>query len=225
MYNILIVEDELNIANALSAYLENHQHRIFLDASGTAVHSILKAEHIDLVLLDLMLPDVSGETLCKEIRAYSNVPIIMLTAKIEENDIIMGLKIGADDYIIKPFSLKQVHARIEAVIRRSHQLVGQSEFYYNDGTLCIDEQRHEVMKFSEKIKLTPNEFKILLMLAKSAHKVFTRDELIELVMGQDFEGYDRAVDSHIKNIRLKIESDSKAPVYILTVHGVGYKFK
>ncbi len=225
MYNILIVEDELNISNALLAYLESQGHRIHVDPSGASVHSILRKENIDLVLLDLMLPDISGEQLCKEIRDYSNVPIIMLTAKIEENDIINGLKIGADDYVIKPFSLKQVHARIDAVIRRAKSKADLSEFYYNDGVLCIDEQRHEVMKLSEKIKLTPNEFKILLMLAKSAHKVFTREELIELVMGQDFEGYDRAVDSHIKNIRLKIESDSKSPNYIITVHGVGYKFK
>ncbi|MBF4694977.1 response regulator transcription factor [Fusibacter ferrireducens] len=225
MPNILIVEDEKNIADALSAYLESHEYRTIIDLSGLEARHIINRQKIDLILLDLMLPEVSGEALCKSIRAFSDVPIIMLTAKIDESDIINGLKIGADDYIIKPFSLKQVLARIEAVLRRSQGKIGNDAFYYDDGTLIIDEKGHEIYRDSVKIKLTPNEFKILLILAKSANKVFTRDELIELVMGKDFEGYDRAVDSHIKNIRLKIEADSKLPVYITTVHGVGYKFK
>lgn len=225
MPNILIVEDEKNIADALSAYLESHEYHTVIDLTGLEARNIIESQKIDLILLDLMLPEISGETLCKSIRAFSDVPIIMLTAKIDEVDIINGLKVGADDYIIKPFSLKQVLARIEAVLRRSQGKIKNDVFYYDDGTLIIDEQRHEIYRHSVKIKLTPNEFKILLILAKSSNKVFTRDELIDLVMGKDFEGYDRAVDSHIKNIRLKIEADSKLPVYITTVHGFGYKFK
>lgn len=224
MAYILIVEDEKNISEALKAYLESKGHKTLITEQGLNAIKLIASEPIDIVLLDLMLPDISGEEVCQQIRAFSALPIIMLTAKSDEDDIIHGLKIGADDYIVKPFSLRQANARVEACLRRSGgQLL--NGFYYSDGNLVIHEDGHLVTLNGQTIRLTPHEFDLLLTLAKTPSKVYTREELIGLVMGDDFGGYDRAVDSHIKNIRLKIEADSKNPEYIKTVHGVGYTFK
>lgn len=180
----------------------------------------------DIIVLDLMMPDMTGEEVCKNIRLKSRVPIIMLTAKVEENDILNGLGLGADDYITKPFSLKELSARMEAVLRRtaSDNIPLSNELAFDDGNIVVDGMRYEVRKNGKVIVLTPYEFKILMTMTKYPSKVFTREELITLVMGEDFDGYDRAIDNHIKNIRLKIEEDSRNPRYIVTVHGVGYKF-
>lgn len=186
----------------------------------------MKREPISLVILDLMLPDLPGEEVCVRIRKQSRVPIIMLTAKNVEYDMIHGLDLGADDYITKPFSLKNLSARVQAVLRRSTEdLVPLArQFSWNQGDLVIDYDRKEVRKKGEPVALTAIEWKLLAAFTKYPQKIFTRENLIELVFGLDFSGYDRVIDTHIKNLRKKIEDDSKQPVYLCTVHGMGYKF-
>ncbi|NLL76416.1 MAG: response regulator transcription factor [Clostridiales bacterium] len=224
--NILAVDDEPKILEVVSALLESKGFHVFPAENGKKALEIFDKENISLVVLDLMLPDISGEEICKAIRKKSRVPILMLTAKAEENDLLHGLGIGADDYITKPFSLKELYARIEAVLRRT-----QSDLMplnvrnsFNGGDLVVDFEKSVFQKSGRMVNLTPNEIKILSALIKYPGKVFTREELIGTALGNEFEGYDRAIDSHIKNLRQKIEDDPKKPVYILTVHGLGYKF-
>jgi len=223
---ILVVEDEEKIMNVVKSFLESKGFIVLSAENGRKAIEIFERESFALILLDLMLPELSGEEVCKIIRKRSRVPIIMLTAKSDEADMLKGLGIGADDYITKPFSLKALHARMEAVMRRSSDdlvpLVSKTS--YNDGDLNIDFESRVILKQSEEVKLTPNEYKILTTLIKYPNKVFTRDELIASAFGTEFEGYDRTIDSHIKNLRQKIESDPKNPIYVKTIHGVGYKF-
>ncbi|MBK5244386.1 MAG: response regulator transcription factor [Eubacteriaceae bacterium] len=223
---VLVVDDEENIVMALEAYLTKFgYHVITANCGRTAIDLFYKAAP-DIIVLDLMMPDMTGEEVCKNIRLKSRVPIIMLTAKVEEHHILNGLGLGADDYITKPFSLKELSARMEAVLRRTSTdaIPLSNELAFDDGNIVVDSMRYEVRKNEKVIILTPHEFKILMTMAKYPSKVFTREELINLVMGEDFNGYDRAIDNHIKNIRIKIEDDSKNPRYIITVHGIGYKF-
>ena len=223
---VLVVDDEANLILAIQAYLEAIGYKVLTAASGKEGMELFARHAPDIILLDLMMPEMSGEEMCKAIRLKSRIPIIMLTAKVEEEAIIFGLGMGADDYITKPFSLKQLSARMEAVLRRTavEAIPLANELAFNDGKLVVDGMRHEVRKNGQTVLLTPHEFKILMTLAKYPSKVFTREELIMLVMGEDFLGYDRAVDSHIKNILLKIEDNARNPEYISTVHGIGYKF-
>lgn len=223
---VLVVDDEPKILEVLSSYVESLGYEVFTAEKGRAALEIMAQEDIGLVLLDLMLPDIPGEEVCVEIRKRSRVPVIMLTAKVEEEDMLKGLKIGADDYITKPFSLREVGARIEAVLRRTAQ---EPRPLYNKlslggGELEIDLDAHTVAKNGENITLTPNEFRILAAMMRYPQKVFTRDELIATALGDEYKGYDRGVDTHIKNLRKKIETDTRNPAYIKTVHGVGYKF-
>lgn len=224
--NILAVDDELKILDVLKSFLESRGFTVFLAENGKQALEIFDRENIALVLLDLMLPDISGEDICKAIRKKSRVPIIMLTAKIEEENLIEGLGIGADDYITKPFSLKELGARVEVSLRRASDdlapLAVKNSF--RDGDLTVDFERNIIKKKHEEVLLTPSEIKILATLIKYPGKVFTRAELIEIALGSDFDGYDRAIDNHIKNLRQKIENDSKNPHYVLTIHGIGYKF-
>lgn len=224
--NILVVDDEPKILEVVSASLESHGFHVFIAETGTQALQIFEKENLSLVLLDLMLPDISGEELCTVIRKKSRVPIIMLTAKVEEGDILKGLNLGADDYITKPFSLKVLRARVDAVLRRTgdEPVPLFSKIVLSGGDLKIDYTIHTVTKMGNEVKLTPSEYKILSTLVKYPDKVFTRDELIAIVFGGDFDGYDRAIDSHIKNLRQKIETNPKQPSYILTVHGIGYRF-
>jgi DNA-binding response OmpR family regulator len=223
---VLIIDDEEKIVEAIKAYFENASFKVMTAPNGAQGIEIFNKFVPDIIILDLMMPGMSGEEVCKAIRLKSRVPIIMLTAKIEENDIFSGLGIGADDYITKPFSLKLLLARVSAVLRRTSEesIPLAEELSFDNGKLVVDGMRYEVRKNGKTVNLTAHEFKILMTLAKYPSRVFTRDELIENVMGEDFEGYDRAIDSHIKNIRIKIEDDSKSPKYLLTVHGVGYRF-
>lgn len=223
---ILVVDDEVKIAEVVSSYLENAGYHAVCAYSGTQAMNLFEKISPVLVILDLMLPDMSGEEICRTIRKKSRVPIIMLTAKVEDADIIHGLGIGADDYLTKPFSPKQLIARVEAILRRvsSEAVPLASEFSFNDGELVIDGLRHEVRKNGQPIALTPNEYNILMTMAKYPTKAFTREELIEFALGNDFDGYDRVIDTHIKNIRQKLGDDGRTPRYILTVHGTGYKF-
>ena len=224
MNRILVVDDEPKIIEVVAAFLTSRGFRVLSAATGRAALEILPHEKVSLVLLDLMLPDMRGEDVCLEIRRTSRVPVIMLTAKSGEDDMVNGLSVGADDYIAKPFGLKALLARVEAVLRRSADdlkpLYNRNTF----GDLEVDFEQHAVKKRGEIVPLTPNEFKILSALVKYPTKVFTRDELILSALGDEFDGFHRAIDSHIKNIRQKIEDDPKNPAFLLTVHGVGYKF-
>jgi len=223
---VLVVDDEVKILEVIKSFLESKDYIVFTAENGKQAFSIFEKENISFVILDLMLPDLSGEEICSRLRRTSRVPILMLTAKVGEEDLLKGLEIGADDYITKPFRLKELHARIEAIMRRSSgDLVPlYRKMSFNEGDLEVDLENHSIKKDGEVVNLTPNEFKILAAMIKYPNKVFTRDELISNAFGDDFEGYDRSVDSHIKNLRQKIETDSKNPVYVLTIHGIGYKF-
>ncbi|MGI6227575.1 MAG: response regulator transcription factor [Peptococcales bacterium] len=223
---ILVVDDEEKIVEVVKSYLEHSGYMVFSAFSGKEALELFEKENFSLVVLDLMLPDISGEEICQLIRKRSRVPVIMLTAKVDEEDVLNGLGIGADDYVTKPFSPRELVARVVALLRRSSvepfPLANLLSYYDQD--LVIDSLKHEVRKKGKIINLTPNEYKLLMTLIKYPAKTFTRDELISLVLGKDFDGFDRTIDSHIKNLRHKIETDPKNPKYILTVYGVGYRF-
>lgn len=222
---ILVVDDEVKIVKILKAYLEKSGYVVLVSYTGKEAIDIFEKNDVALVLLDLMLPDLMGENVCKAIRAKSRVPIIMITAKTDEKSLIKGLNIGADDYIIKPFSPKEVIARIDAVLRRvkSDNLVN-IPVSFCDGYLTIDFINSNVKIKGKEISLTATEAKILNTMAKAPNRVFSREELIAYALNYEFEGYDRSIDTYIKSIRLKIEPDRKKPKFIVTVHGAGYKF-
>ena len=223
---ILIVDDEEKIVEVLKCYLESSGYNVFTAYNGSDALDSFKANNPSLIILDLMLPDLSGEDVCRSIRAVSKVPILMLTAKAEEESILRGLDMGADDYVTKPFSPRQIVARVHALLRRTLESTPKSEqrISLNGDELILYPDSREVKKNGRAVPLTPNEYNILFTLLKHPKKVFTREELIALVLGEDFSGFDRTIDTHIKNLRQKIETDTKSPRYILTVHGVGYRF-
>lgn len=224
--NILAVDDEPRILEAVTGFLESKGYIVYTAQSGKQALEIFEQQDITLILLDLMLPDISGEEVCTRIRRKSRVPIIMLTAKSEESCQLEGLDVGADDYITKPFSLKVVAARIETVLRRSlDDLVPLSvRSSWGDGDLTVEFDRGMVYKQGLPVNLTATEFKILSALMKYPGKIFTREELLSLVLGEESSSLDRVIDNHIKNLRQKIEDDSRSPVYVLTMRGFGYKF-
>lgn len=224
--NILVVDDEVKITEVIASFLESRGFTVFAVENGKDALEVFDRENISLIVLDLMLPDISGEDICKIIRKKSRVPIIMLTAKVEECDMIEGLRMGADDYITKPFSLKELQARVEAVLRRaSNDLIPLfRKNSFNEGDLIVDFESNIIKKRQVIINLTPSELKILSALIKYPNRVFTRSELIEIALGDDFMGFDRTIDSHIKNLRQKIEDNPKEPKYVITIHGKGYKF-
>ncbi len=222
---ILVVDDEDNLLDVIRDYLLRENYEVLTANSGSKALELFYEKNPDFIILDLMLPDITGEEICKHIRKESNVPILMLTAKSSEDDKITGLHIGADDYLTKPFSPRELVCRVKAILRRSIGSSDQSEVLeFNDKDLFIDIPKHIVKKAGKEISLTPNEFKILLILAQNPRKVFSRGQLVNLAFGYAFEGYDRTVDTHIKNLRQKIEDNVKVPRYIMTVYGVGYKF-
>lgn len=220
--SILIVEDEKKISGIVKAYLEKEQYEVTIAETGKRALGLLQ-KGVNLVILDLMLPDMDGEEICRIIREGSDIPVIMLTAKSGEDDKITGLGIGADDYVVKPFSPRELVARVKAHLRRSRK--SQKEILsFNSGFLKINTANYEVFKENEQVIMTPTEFKILIALAENPGRVLTRDQIVNLVQGYDFEGYDRTIDAHIKNLRQKVERHSKEPEFIKTVYGVGYKF-
>lgn len=222
---ILVVDDEAKIVEIVSLYLENDGYHVITAANGKDALDLYQKEKPSLIILDLMMPELTGEEVCEIIRKESNVPIIMLTAKSDENDKIKGLSMGADDYLIKPFSPRELVIRVQNILRRVQQQKNPIEtLSYNDGNLIIDPHRHEILLNNVVVELTPIEFRILLVLAQNSHKTFSRSELLEKVQGYTIEGYDRTIDAHIKNLRKKIEDDQKKSSYIKTVYGVGYKF-
>lgn len=223
---ILVVDDEVKIVEVVKSYLEHSGYDVYEAYDGKQALELFEKIAPSLVILDLMLPDITGEDICRTLRKQSRVPIIMLTAKIEEEDILKGLDIGADDYITKPFSPKQLVARVAALLRRSSDdpVPLANIISFNNDDLVIDNLSYEVKKSGNSANLTPNEYKILMTMIKYPKKTFTREELICMALGEDFDGFNRTVDTHIKNLRQKIETDPKASKYILTVHGVGYRF-
>ena len=225
-HKILIIDDEPKIIEVVESFLESKGYSVFGAEDSRRAFEVLNEEKIDLILLDLMLPGMTGEEICAAIRKKSNVPIIMLTAKVEESDVLTGLSTGADDYITKPFSLKILLARVEAMLRRSREysFAPGNKLSFNGGELEIDFDSRSLRKNGQTITLTPSEFQILEALIKNPNKAFTREQLIDAALGDDFDGFPRAIDVHVKNLRQKIENDSKNPEYVVTIHGVGYKF-
>jgi DNA-binding response OmpR family regulator len=223
---VLVVDDEVKISEVIKSFLESKEYIVFTAENGNQALSIFERETISFVILDLMLPDISGEEICIRLRRKSRVPILMLTAKVGEEDLLRGLDIGADDYLTKPFRLKELHARMEAILRRSSDdlLPLYRKMSFRSGDLEVDLESHAIKKNGSDVSLTPNEFKLLAALIKYPSRVFSRDDLISTALGDEYDGYDRSVDSHIKNLRQKIETDSKNPVYVLTIYGIGYKF-
>lgn len=221
---ILVVEDEEKIMEFIESYLINSGYEVIKAYSGRAAESKLREERLDMLLLDLMLPDKNGEEILRNLRKESRIPVIILTAKSSEESVINGLDIGADDYITKPFSPRQMVARVNALFRRSEKGESGETLSFRNGKLMINLENYRVMKEGEDILLTPSEFKLLTTLAKRHGKVFTREELIMIAFDGDYAGFDRTIDSHIKNLRAKLEDNPKEPEYILTIRGVGYKF-
>lgn len=219
---ILIVEDEKKIADIVALYLQKEGFKTRIAETGEEALTLI-GEPVDLIILDLMLPDIAGEELCSTIRQTSDVPIIMLTAKSGEEDRIKGLGIGADDYVVKPFSPRELVARVKAHLRRS-QKRAKKLMSFNRGSLTLDAENFEVRKNGVPTVLTSTEFRILMALAEKPGRVLSRLQLINMVQGYDFEGYDRTIDAHIKNLRHKVEEDQRNPAFIKTVYGVGYKF-
>lgn len=222
---ILVVDDEEKIVEVLQAYLVKSGYQVLTAFDGATAMELFKKNDVSLMLLDLMLPDIMGEQVCQMIRTFSRVPIIMLTAKTEETDLIKGIRSGADDYIFKPFSPRTVMAKIEAVLRRAESdELTSFPISYNQGKLTIDFQNGEVKAWGADAGLTPTEYKLLTTMAKAPNRIFSREQLITYALDNQFEGYDRSIDTYIKSLRAKIEEDRKKPVLILTVHGMGYKF-
>lgn len=222
---ILIVEDDSKIARVIQVYLEGEGFRVITAGKGRDALDVASRESLSLVVLDLMLPDMTGEQVCQELKEMGDFPIIMLTAKSAEEERVAGFALGADDYVVKPFSPRELVARVKAILKRAQRKdVASGSLSIDKGLLTIDARSLEVRKNGSPVTLTPTEFKILSVLAGSPSRVFTRAELVESAMGYQFEGYERSIDAHIKNIRQKIEDNPRSPSFIHTVYGVGYKF-
>ena len=218
---VLVVEDEVKIRDLVRRYLEREGLAVVTTGSGAEAMSILERGGIDLLVLDLNLPDVAGETIAAEFSG--RLPIVMLTAKSGEADRIHGLELGADDYLTKPFSPRELVLRVQAVLRRSAPSTVESSLTFGSGQIVIDEVRHVATVSGAVVELTPTEWSLLTVLASSPGRVFSRSELVNRVRGYEFDGYERTVDSHIKNLRRKIEPDPHNPTVVETVLGVGYR--
>ncbi len=223
MSTILIIEDEQTLARVLQSYLEREGFQVITANRGDTGYDMSLTRNVDLILLDLNLPGMDGMDIAREIVKQKNTPIIMITARVEELDKLKGLETGADDYITKPFSPREVVARVKTVLRRVNRTIDGTD-KVETGLIEIDVNAHTVKKAGRHIELTPSEFEILLLLARNPGRVFTRFQLLEAIQGQSYEGYERTIDAHIKNLRSKIEDNAKKPVLIRTVFGVGYKF-
>lgn len=222
---ILVVEDEPKITELLKLYLERDGYQVVTASSGELALATFHEKAPELVLLDINLPEVNGLEVCRQIRRESDLPIIMLTARDEEADKLIGLELGADDYITKPFSPREVIARVRAVLRRAAPAQPQQpQETLRAGELMLDPERHELRRGGAVLDLTPTEFRLLEVLMRNPGRVYSRLQLLDLVQGEAFEGYERTIDAHVKNLRSKIEPDPQRPTHVLTVYGVGYKF-
>jgi two-component system, OmpR family, response regulator BaeR len=220
--NILVVEDEEKIARLLKDYLENSGFSVTWLNNGSLVIPRVKKQPPDLILLDVMLPGMDGMEVCKELRKFSMVPVIMITARAEEIDRLLGLELGADDYICKPFSPREVVARVKTVLRRANPETATPQFIL--GEIAVDVDSREVIVAGKELKLTPSEFGLLKEMMSQPGRVFTRNELLNKVQGYDFEGYDRTIDTHIKNLRKKLGKMLPGEDIIQSIYGSGYKF-
>ncbi|OGL51331.1 MAG: DNA-binding response regulator [Candidatus Schekmanbacteria bacterium RIFCSPLOWO2_02_FULL_38_14] len=225
---VLIIDDDKKLVGMIKNYLEKDGYEIIAAFDGAEGIEKTESHRPDLVILDLMLPKLDGLEVCKLIRKESSMPILMLSAKGEEADIVVGLELGADDYLSKPFSLRELSARVKAILRRVSKLKEDEKSkkkILKYKILQIDFQKHEVTINGEKTELTATEFALLEMLATNPGRVFTRDQLLDGVRGRELTPFDRSIDIHISHLRQKIEPDPKEPTYIKTVWGVGYKFE
>jgi DNA-binding response OmpR family regulator len=222
---IVVIDDEPSVQDVVSAYLQKDGFTVFVAGSGSEGLALAERMRPALIVLDLMLPDISGETVCSEIRSRSDVPILMLTAKAGEDERVAGLLSGADDYLVKPFSPRELVARVRAVLRRSQgvEVPLVSVLSIDGGQLEIDTQQYTVRRNGEVVDLTPNEYRLLTALATYPGRVYSRLELVDRVQGDDFAGDERTIDVHVKNLRKKIEPDPSRPRYVQTVIGVGYR--
>lgn len=221
---ILVVDDEKQLVKLVRSYLEKEGFRVVEAADGRQALFVARQEKPDLIVLDLMMPELNGIEFMKHHRQENDTPIIMLTARVEETDRILGLELGADDYVTKPFSPRELVARVKAVLRRLDKEGSASPAMLRAADIELDLQAHRATVAGLEIELTPSEFELLSALIQTPGRVFTRLELLERLQGSAFEGYERTIDVHIKNLRSKIEPDPKSPKYIETVYGVGYRF-
>ena len=221
---ILVVDDDKKIVELVTAYLGRDGYHVLAAYDGQQAIDLARHKQPDLVILDLALPQVDGMDVCRVLRAESNVPIIMLTARTTEDDKLAGLDLGADDYVTKPFSPRELMARVRTVLRRvGEKEAGPSEARFGD--VVVDFVRHEVRMSGQVVSLTPTEFRLLEVLVKEPGKAFKRLELLEQVCGYEYEGLERTIDAHVKNLRKKIEPEPGRPRYVVTVPGVGYRFE
>lgn len=225
MTKVLVVEDEESFSEAISFMLRKEGFEVAVAADGNAALVEFDKGGADIVLLDLMLPGLSGTEVCREIRKRSKVPVIMVTAKDSEIDKVVGLELGADDYVTKPFSSRELIARIKAVLRRTGEVIEDQSDVIEIGPIRIDVERHAVSVSGEQVKLPLKEFDLLLMLMRNAGRVLTRGQLIDRIWGSDYVGDTKTLDVHVKRIRAKIETDPANPAHLLTVRGLGYKFE
>jgi two-component system alkaline phosphatase synthesis response regulator PhoP len=224
MRTILVVEDEMKIARLVRDYLQHAGFEVLVAGNGESALSSVRGAKPDLVVLDLGLPGRDGLDVTREIRRTSNLPIVILTARGEEADRIVGLELGADDYVVKPFSPRELVARIRAVLRRTDPSSGGVREVLRAGDVEVDLPRMRATVAGRPVELTPTEFELLAALVREPGRVFTRGQLLEALHGVSFESYERAIDAHVKNLRRKIEPEPGRPRYLLTVHGVGYRF-
>ena len=222
MKHVLIVEDEKKLADILIAYLNKEQFRVTHYESGSGVSDWVKNNQPNIILLDLMLPDVNGKDLCKEIRQFSTVPIIMVTAMIDEIDRLIGLELGADDYVCKPFSPKEVVARVKAVLRRSEGDFNQGEIY---DAFEVNDETYSIKLHGDRLDLTPVEFRLLKMFIQSPGRVFNRDQILDNIFEDGRIVLDRTVDTHVKNLRHKLKTATPEHDYVRSVYGIGYSFE
>lgn len=224
---VLIVDDEQKILEIIEIYLKNAGYIVFKEENGKEAIDCFEKNKPDLVILDLMLPDISGEDVCRYITKKSSTPVIMLTAKVSSESVVKGLELGADEYITKPFVAKELVARVNALLRRTSTTDRNKDsdtLSFNNGDLVISLKNINAIRNGKNLNLTSKEFGLLSLLAKNRNKIFTREEIINYIYNYDFDGYDRTIDAHIKNLRHKIEDDTKNPKYIITIHSIGYKF-
>jgi len=223
-YKILIVDDDQKTVELIHLSLKNEHFETLEAYDGVEALALTRSEAPDLIILDWMLPHVSGLDLCRLIRAESTVPVILLTAKATEEDKLLGLSLGVDDYLTKPFSLRELVARVHMVLRRTYQ-EAKGPAMLQVGDLLIDTAAHEVWLCGKMVHLTPKEFKLLESFVTSPGRTFSRKELVERVCGLDYDGFDRTIDFHLGNLRKKIETDPEHPSFLQTVHGIGYKLR
>jgi two-component system alkaline phosphatase synthesis response regulator PhoP len=224
MSKVLVVDDDPGIVKLVRTYLEQVGFEVAVAYDGKKAMQIARNDRPDLVILDLMLPEMDGWDVCRALRKESDVPIIMLTARVEESDKLIGLELGADDYVTKPFSPRELVARVRSVLRRVEGMPARPE-RFSRGDITVDLSRHLVEVRGQAIDLTPTEFDLLATLMEDPGRAFTRSQLLEAVQGYAYDGYERTIDVHIKNLRQKIEEEARDPQRIKTVYGIGYKFE